>query len=416
MSHPIMQLPILHSIPASEVISQAKARLILTQPFFGSLACSLDFVEDDTLNPPTMATDGQKIYFHPQFVLTHTADENLFVVVHEVMHVALTHVFRIFFRKLDPRIANIAADYAINEILCVEGVGSFPKGGLRNTDIYTRGGGTLEGIYSLLIQEMDKQKQSGGQGQPGDGEPGQGNADGLPDLMDQMLDPGKAGKGMSESEAAAAEADVRLKVAGAMQAAEMRGTLPGSLKRLLKDALDVKTPWENVLRRFFTERSDEYRSWARPNRRFASQGIYLPSPDGVRMGIAFVGTDASGSINQKMFDIFAAEMNKVVADTQPKKVVVGVFDTRITDEIEFDPSEGDRIVLTAKAGGGTNFAPVMDWCQSRDEDPACLIMLTDGHCNSFGNEPRCPVLWAVLGTGGNKKFKPPFGEVIWIEG
>jgi len=406
MTHPILQLPILHSISAAEVISQAKARLILTQPFFGSLACSMDFVEEPGLNPPTMATDGEKVYYHPQFVLTHTADENLFVVCHEIMHVALVHMFRM--RTRDMRLGNIAADYAINEILCVEGIGSFPKGGLRDSDIYKRGGGTMEGIYSLLLQENPPPPPGGG-GKPGDGEPG----DGLPELMDRLLEPG-AGK--SESEVAAKEAEVRLKVAGAMQAAEMRGTLPGSLKRLLKDALDVKTPWQNVLRRFFTERSDEYRSWARPNRRFASQGIYLPSPDGVRMGIAFCGTDASGSINQKMFDIFAAEMNKVVADTMPKKVVVGVFDTRITDEIEFDPSEGDRIVLTAKAGGGTNFAPVMDWCQSRDEDPACLIMLTDGHCGQFGNEPSCPVLWAVLGSTGNKKFKPPFGEVIWIEG
>jgi predicted metal-dependent peptidase len=403
----VTALPILHTIPAADVISQAKARLILTQPFFGSLACSLDFVEEPNLNPPTMATDGEKVYYHPEFVLSHTADENLFVVCHEIMHVALVHMFRL--RTRDMRLGNIAADYAINEILCVEKIGSFPKGGLRDTALYERGGGTLEGIYSILLQKYPPQP-SGGAGKPGDGK---GNADGLPDLMDRLLEPSA---GTSDSEIAAKEAEVRLKVAGAMQAAEMRGNLPGSLKRLLKDALDVKTLWQNVLRRFFTERSDEFRSWARPNRRFASQGIYLPSPDGVRMGIAFVGTDASGSIDQKMFDIFAAEMNKVVADTKPKKVVVGIFDTVITDEIEFDPDEGDRITLTAKAGGGTNFAPVMDWCDSRDEEPACLIMLTDGHCSSFGNQPSCPVLWAVLGVRGNKKFAPPFGEVIWIEG
>jgi predicted metal-dependent peptidase len=406
---PMTALPILHHIPAADVISQAKARLILTQPFFGSLACSLDFEENDTLNPPTMATDGEKVYYHPEFVLSHTADENLFVVCHEIMHVALVHMFRM--RTRDMMLANIAADYAINEILCVEGIGSFPKGGLRDTAIYTEGGGTMEGIYSLLLQKFPPQSGGGGSGEGGEGKGSPGK--GLPELMDRLLEPSK---GMSDSEIAAKEAEVKLKVAGAMQAAEMRGTLPGSLKRLLKDALDVKTPWQNVLRRFFTERSDEFRSWARPNRRFASQGIYLPSPDGVRMGIAFVGTDASGSISQKVFDIFAAEMNKVVADTKPKKVVVGVFDTRVTDEIEFDPSEGDRIILTAKAGGGTDFAPSMEWCQSREEDPACLIMLTDGHCSSFGNQPSCPVLWAVLGDSGNKKFDPPFGEVIWIEG
>jgi predicted metal-dependent peptidase len=114
-----------------------------------------------------------------------------------------------------------------------------------------------------------------------------------------------------------------------------------------------------------------------------------------------------------MFDIFNAEANKIIADTNPKLVHLSYFDTRITDEVEIIPEQGDQLRITTKAGGGTNFAPIMPWCSSK-VDPACLIVLTDGYCSSFGNDPGVPVLWAVL--DGNKTFDPPFGQVLQIEG
>lgn len=405
----------------AETISRNKARLLLTQLFFGGLACSLDFVEQPDLNPPTMATDGEKVYYHPDFVASHDDDELMFVICHEIMHVALVHMFRL--RGLDPYLANVAADIAINYILVEEKVGKMPKCGLYNADLYKRGDGTMEGIYAILVQAKQKGKlpeelgKCGGQkrpgksgGKPGQGQPGQGGApgDGEPELMDALKEPA-AGK--TEAERNMIEAEVRMKVEGALTAAQVAGKLPGSLKRLIGEALTVHTPWQHLLRRFFDERSDDYRSWARPNRRFAAQGIYLPGPTGVRMGTVCVGSDASGSIGQHMFDVFGAEINKVIEDTKPKRVLVGVFDTRITEEIDHNPQEGDRLHLKARAGGGTNFAPVMDWCVEQ-ENSACLIMLTDGHCSSFGIDPGVPVLWAVL--DGNRKFDPPFGEVIHI--
>jgi predicted metal-dependent peptidase len=410
---------------SAERMSQAKARLILTQgtAFFGALACSMDFVERADLNPPTMATDGAHVYYHPQFVADHDDDEVLFVVCHEVMHVALVHMFRL--RGLDPHMANVAADYAINEILCIEGIGKMPKIGLRDSALYAEGEGTMEGIYAILQQRRQKQPPDqpgdqpgpGGQkrpgGKPGDGpkKQGKGGQGGLPDLMDALLEPGEGQ--LSDAERAMKEADTRLKVTGAMQAAALAGSLPGSLKRLLAEALEVKTPWQALLREFFTERTKEYRSWAKPNRRFAAQGILMPGRDGHRMGVACTSADASGSIDQRMYDLIGAEMNKIIADVSPKLIHFSYFDTCITDEVDLVPDAGDVLTLTTQAGGGTNFAPVMDWCMGK-EDPACLIILTDGYCSSFGRDPGCPVLWAVI--DGNTRFDPPFGTVIQIAG
>lgn len=396
---------------AREIVSQVKARLVLDQPFFASLACGSDFEARADLNPPTMATDGKRIFFHPQWVHDHTLDENLFVVCHEVMHKALGHIWRL--HGLDMRIANIAADIIVNELLCREGVGVMPKEGIRDTKLFEQGGGTFEGVYPLVRDKYFQPKPPGqqgqGPGQPGQGQPQPGQGDGAPDLMDKMVEPDAS---MSQSERDAAEAEAKMELAGAIQAAKMRGKLPGHIARVVEDVLNPKTNWKEALRRFFTESANEYRTWAKPNRRFASQGIYMPGLAGERMGVALIGNDASGSINQAAYDRACGEIRKVVEDTRPTRVEVGVFDTRICEEHVFE--EGDEVYLKAYAGGGTNFAPVAEWAKTK-EDAALLLILTDGHCNSFGTPPDVPVLWGLLGDNCRKNFEPPYGDVIYIK-
>jgi predicted metal-dependent peptidase len=69
-----------------------------------------------------MATDGVSIHYDPGFVLAKSEAEIIFVICHEIMHNVLFH----FARKMpDPELWNVAADYALNQLL--EGVGEMPK-------------------------------------------------------------------------------------------------------------------------------------------------------------------------------------------------------------------------------------------------------------------------------------------------
>jgi len=94
-------------------------------PFFRKLLSDLVIRENRNLKYKTMATDGVSIHYDPGFVLAKTEGEIIFVICHEIMHNVLFH----FARKMpDPDLWNVAADYALNQLL--EGVGTMPKDAL----------------------------------------------------------------------------------------------------------------------------------------------------------------------------------------------------------------------------------------------------------------------------------------------
>ena len=65
------------------------------------------------------------------------------------------------------------------------------------------------------------------------------------------------------------------------------GKLGGAMQRLI-ESLDIDKPrWTEVLDNFLARDTSD-RSWARPNNRFASQGIYLPSDEGESVGCIVV--------------------------------------------------------------------------------------------------------------------------------
>src|SRR5882762_5729724 len=102
---------------------KARASLIQSQPFFGTLALYLTFEEDESVE--TMATDGKRLIYAPSFLDATNAKEHIGVIAHEVMHCAFQHHTR---RKgRDTNIWNVACDYAINPGLIAAGF-ALPKG------------------------------------------------------------------------------------------------------------------------------------------------------------------------------------------------------------------------------------------------------------------------------------------------
>ncbi|MFH1834449.1 MAG: hypothetical protein ABH877_05435, partial [bacterium] len=73
-------------------LDKAKVRLLVRYPFYGSLLCSLDDRPDPTCE--TMATDGKRLFYNPDFVKGMTRDECVAVLCHEVLHCALWHLAR----------------------------------------------------------------------------------------------------------------------------------------------------------------------------------------------------------------------------------------------------------------------------------------------------------------------------------
>jgi predicted metal-dependent peptidase len=364
-------------------IAKAKTALILEHPFVGSVALNMPMKIDN--NVPTAATDGKRVLFNEDFCKELDDEELKFLVAHECMHPMLEHNFRRGER--DRYKWNQAADYVINKLLTDEGIGKMPPQGLLSEDIYKSGGGTSDGIYNNLPDTPEDQQGNGGQGQP--------------------LDSCEDGQG-SPAEVAQQQAEWKVKVAQAAQSAKMMGKLSAGLERLVAEILTPKVDWRDVLQRFVVKCRSDQRSWARPNRRFLSQGLYLPSVSGETLGEIAFAVDCSGSIGQDEINQFASEITTVWQDQRPTKVHVIYFDSEVSHYDEFD--RDNEPVIKPHGGGGTAFSPVFRYMEEHGINPVACIFLTDLCCDDFGDEPDYPVLWVSTHSD-----KAPFGEVVMME-
>ena len=102
---------------AANKMTKARVYLLKNKPFFGKLAMDLDFVESKQFD--TMAVDGQRIFYNPDFTNKITFLETVGVIAHEVLHVVFKHHLRRNDR--DPFYWNVAGDYVINDVLIEEG-------------------------------------------------------------------------------------------------------------------------------------------------------------------------------------------------------------------------------------------------------------------------------------------------------
>jgi predicted metal-dependent peptidase len=181
------------------------------------------------------------------------------------------------------------------------------------------------------------------------------------------------------------------------------------MQRLVDEVLQPKVDWRDVLHRFLVKARTDQRSFARANRRFIGQGVYLPSVTGEAMGEVVFAVDCSGSIDQHTINQFAAEIGKVKDDLCPTRIHVLYFDSEVSHVESYAPD--DALDIRPHGGGGTDFAPVFDKITELGVEPVAIVFLTDLCCDSFGTQPDAPVLWVTTCAGN-----APFGEVVEMGG
>lgn len=360
-------------------LAKAKTSLILEHPFVGAIALGMPHSFQEGVG--TACTNGKRVLYDPKFVSNLSDDQLKFLVAHECMHPMLEHNFRR--QSRDPKKWNMAADYVINQLLVDEGIGKFIEGGCLNKALYDAGQGVSEQIYTLLPEDAGDD----GAG-PGIGGTGQ-------DLED--------GEGTASDQAQAA-AEWKVKVAQAAQAAKMMGKLSVGMARLVDSILNPTVDWRDVLQKFVIKHKTDERSFARPNRRFLSQGLYMPSRTGERMrAIAFL-VDCSGSISDDILAQMAAEVRTVHEDLRPEKLHVVYFDAEVTHYDCFLPD--DTVTISFHGGGGTDVRAAFNFLddEGHSDDLACTIVLTDGY-TPYPEGSDTPVIWAMT-----TDMTAPFGE------
>lgn len=385
-------------------LSAVRIRVMHEHPWFAMLLYNLAVEITEDINPPTASVNGVSIKLHPAFIDELTNDELVFLLAHEVMHVALLHIIRRNGR--DPLVWNIANDVVINYILKESKVGTMPKAGIHEPLLYEKCKGLSDAIYDEIFKKSPPTPSGGGEGEDEDGKdgkgrpmPGEGAAKGSSmDNCEDSPNPHNADE----------EAKWKARLISATDVAQRMGRMPAGLQRLIDSIVKPKVPWQSVLAQWTRPAKTDDTSWSRPNRRFMAHGIHMPGKDGIQTDeLAFL-IDCSGSISNDILAQFQAEVVSAQEDTRPSGIHIIYFDSRVAHYDKFEADE--EVSLNMHGGGGTAFSPCFKYMQDNDIEPAVCIVLTDLCCNDFGPQPDYPVLWVTTHPG-----TAPWGQIVEMD-
>lgn len=396
-------------------ISRAITNLAFSQPFFGSCLMQLNVTNNDDL--PTMATNGESLFWNSDFVNDLKEDETRGVLAHEVMHVILKHCKP--HKGKDAALCNVAMDWVINEQLDYAGF-TLPSGALRDPTGVTNGW-AWEEVYRFLDNvKSDAEELFKGTPYQNDENPPRIPPSALTKIKEQIESPEEhVQENSGDSEAQQSERDAKIdemivKAANAQEAAG-RGTLPGDVKQRLKEIRSPKVNWREEL--FNTVKScypEDY-SLRKPNRRHFPNGLLLPSMVGERAGVLAIGLDASGSMDIEDFTKAVSEVNYIVNELKPEKVYLLSADYAVTNVKEYDSNAYFTIEdFELIGGGGTSFTPVFEKIEKDGIFPDQVIYFSDMYVNEYCFPDKAPD-YPVTFVSTRADYEPPFGKTIVIQ-
>lgn len=403
-------------------ISQSRTKLLGRLPFFGRLALKLRprlSRPHEGVDTAAVAQDGTMI-FNADFAKTLSDPQLCFVVCHEVLHPAMLYFDRMQGRI--PKLWNMAHDYAINLIIKhMADVNIELLDDCLCDSKYTDWSG--EEIYDDLLKDavLVTFAQTG-EGQGG-GMPGRGkgndptkdplNGDGRNDLADS--EDGKKANGGDKGAKNRLDTDWRISIVAAAQAHEAtkgRGSLPGSLRRLIDEITDPKVDWREQLSRWVGEngRLQDY-TYARPSRRSESVGQYMPSLKKYGFAPITVMVDTSGSIGDRMLKEGLTEIQGVCEDLGIG-VRAMIIDAALHSDVE-NIEDVQELAEHLAGGGGSDFNPAFEKLQQEGYD-GVVIAFTDGDICVPAVKPENlrGVLWCIY--EGCHAPTEAWGETIMI--
>jgi len=352
---------------------------------------------------PTACTDGTTIRYNPEYVSTNTKQVIVGLLAEEGghtgfgHHVRMAHLAKQYGDDYDPKLANVAADLALLGLLkqagfdipadcCLPG----EKGPYKDFPV----GEAMEQYYARLHQ---KKQQNGGK-DPTGGKPG----------------PGRGGVQAPQNVSQAGLKQAMQKAKELLQAAKQegsrRGTLAAGLEYAVQNCLKPVIDAREVLAEFLSAFAETDRSWQRPNRRYASQGIYLPSEAGQSLGHLCFLNDTSGSLdNDKARQRFLSEAVGMVSAYPLTKVTILHHDSVVQAVEEWTPGDGSELPWHPKGGGGTDHRPAFEAMRNMDEPVDLCIALTDLETCFDPQQPEFHVLWCTT-----RDHPIPYGQKVDI--
>ena len=403
----------------------------------------------------TMAVDEcGRLYVNEDWVQTLSVQEAAYVLLHEVLHVVLSHAKRRKSAIPDPNqdqafFWNVAADLCIQQMLARHHRSYEPAEGVKiNGEINgvrflsipgLKAGMTTEAYYGLLwsyFSSLPKQPQpepqgggGGGQGDEQDaGQPGQQDGEkqqdkqGGGDGPTKALDPSQCGSG-SDGIKRDYEKPTRLAEQALMESklaevekrieeheASSPGTVPGELKQSIQARLHpAPDPFDQlrgiVARSVASPIGADEATYRRMNRRQPHgsarlRGIVRMAPE-CSVILDTSGSMTCGNTQERAINAVAQGLRKV----QRPRVVQ--FDTRAVDARRLDSMKH----FQWQGGGGTDMAAAIEQ-EDREQRPDAIVLITDGETDWPDRQPRARVIVALCRRSSYEGHIPKWARIV----
>jgi predicted metal-dependent peptidase len=368
----------------NRLISGSRLRIRGKSAFFATLLLHAEFVPSDEV--ASAGTDGERVYVNPAVAASLPPDVLDGLLLHEVLHAALSHVGRRGPRE--KKRWNRAADLIVNGMVMAAGLPVPPQSS-------GAGAGRDEHLEKLSVEEVYTSLE--GEEHPGD-EEGDDLMDGPPGDA-----PPKNGKSGQQAAKQWQQALAQARSVDAMSGG--KGDDPLGMHRELMRLAPARLDWRAHLWRFLARTPVDFGGF---DRRFVGRGLYLEALDDESLS-ALVAVDTSGSVDDEAVRALVGEVQGVLGAYPHVRATLYYADTEAYGPFDLRP--GDPIP-PPQGGGGTDFRPIFRLLDAHEPD--VLIYLTDGYGDFPDMPPRMPTLW-VVPPGGLEDEGFPFGEVLRLE-
>ena len=395
--------------PIIEKLTTARVGLLLKAPFFGNMATRMKLIDASDWCP-TAATNGRDFMYNVDFVKKLSVKKLEFLFAHEICHAIFDHFGRLGSRI--PQLANIAQDYAVNQILVDERIGDKITEVKICYDAKYRGL-AWEEIYDELYEKAEKI-------------PMEELLKQLGDLLDEHIkeeegagsggDQTKDGKGKPSLSKEEAE-QIRQEIKNAMiqsAAAAGAGKVPAGIQRMIKNITEPKMDWRQLVQQEIQSIVRNDYSFQRVNRKSMHSGAILPGMKEATTIDVAISIDMSGSIGDEDATAFLSEIKGIMDQYEDFRINLWCFDTDIYNWKQITHDEAHELEeYEPQGGGGTDFEVNWTFMEENGIQPKKFIMFTDGYpCGGWGNEDYCDTIFIVK---GNTAAEAPFGQTVIYE-
>lgn len=374
-------------------MQDAVMKLLLHQPFYGSLAAAISLRESRSAARMQMNLfPSPVLQYNPEWYEGLSDAQAMGALLHELLHMLLLHALRRGER--DPLLWAVCCDLAVNALIPPEmlppdaatiekieqKIETRLERGKSAERYYSDLSNLLDDSFSFILQENAVTLQCGNASLfaadlQTEEEIPQTNAQALKSMLDELVDE-------------------------AFQSGEMPTALSGQLEACQKRS---QIDWRNVFKRFLTGRGrmETRATYKRVSRRFDENPGRKRS-----VGLdVLIALDESGSITDDQLQTFYVELMAVNRITNAR-IQVTEFDTRCTAP---KPAEEYRHMRERTKNGGTDFRPVFELADSLMLSLVVIFTDGEGSAPEFVNQK---VLWVL--TKGAKQ-PAPYGYNVSFE-